>query len=284
MNSELFPPEFLQLLHGEGFMPMRTALKRHAGQQLSTGAGDSREFQDFRPYVPGDDMRYLDWNIFRRSGKFFLKRFRHYPQADHLITLDTSASMRFTPQRAASAWRVTAMLGARLLHGGDRIALRGGAGGAVQRVRPGNDAVWLWCEALSRLFDEAGSSRHPVYSGGGAGHHWIVSDFYDPRGLEHLERRLRHAGFTPVRIFDREEMSPSISGEMTLADSETAERIQVDAASELLARYREALAHFEAVLGACAHRTGSRLYRIETTSAWHTLYERFQYEFSQREE
>src|SRR3981081_404048 len=66
-----------------------------AGLHRSPEFGFSQEFAEYRAYTPGDDLRHVDWNVFARTEKMFLKRYKGETNSQLLILLDTSASMGF---------------------------------------------------------------------------------------------------------------------------------------------------------------------------------------------
>src|SRR3954454_24939276 len=66
-----------------------------AGLHRSPDFGFSREFAEYRAYTPGDDLRHVDWNVFARTEKAYLKRFRGETNAQIIFLLDASASMNF---------------------------------------------------------------------------------------------------------------------------------------------------------------------------------------------
>ena len=74
-------------------LPLKVGLRRTSGNVPGAGAGSSIDFQDHRPYVPGDDPRHIDWPAYARNGQFTMKLYREEvrPLAD--IVLDASASM-----------------------------------------------------------------------------------------------------------------------------------------------------------------------------------------------
>src|SRR5690625_6847234 len=76
------------------------------GNWAGAGIGSSIDFQDHRPYVPGDDPRYINWQAFARSGHYTMKLYREEvsPQID--LLLDTSASMFFEPEKQQRAWEL----------------------------------------------------------------------------------------------------------------------------------------------------------------------------------
>ncbi|MSV30298.1 MAG: DUF58 domain-containing protein, partial [Bryobacterales bacterium] len=69
-----------------------------AGLHRSPDFGFSQEFAEYRAYTPGDDLRHVDWNVFARTEKAFLKRYRAETNTQLLVLLDTSASMGFGSQ------------------------------------------------------------------------------------------------------------------------------------------------------------------------------------------
>ena len=73
------------------------------GEKLGRDAGASLEFMDYRAYVPGDDLRHIDWNAYGRTDRLIVKRFENEIQPHVDILLDTSRSMAITPQKQAAA-------------------------------------------------------------------------------------------------------------------------------------------------------------------------------------
>src|SRR5438445_12089783 len=86
-------------------LPFRTRTWRGmSGNWLGAGIGSSIDFQDHRPYMPGDDPRYIDWQAYARTGHYTMKLYREEvsPQVD--LALDISASMVFENEKAARAF------------------------------------------------------------------------------------------------------------------------------------------------------------------------------------
>ncbi|OQA79606.1 MAG: hypothetical protein BWY31_04228 [Lentisphaerae bacterium ADurb.Bin242] len=281
MNHRLFPAEFLRLLDGETLPAIRTVRSPRPGRHLSAATGDSQEFQDFRSYMQGDDLRYLDWNIFRRSRKLFLRRYRHFPDTGHILVLDTSASVRFSWKRASTAWRLAALLGAQLLAGGDRIQLQCPGIEPGKHSYHGRDSIWDLCETLSTVWDGKADNRPPHAPRQKKAKCWVVSDFYDSEGLPELEKRLKNAAFIPVRIYDAEEYDPAFYRQSCLVDSETGTRITVAESRLLSERYLARMQDFEALLRKVGERAGGRLFRMKTSLSVNDLFENYRREFAQ---
>ncbi len=78
--------------------------KGHAGNWLGAGAGSSIDFQDHRPYMPGDDPRYIDWRAYARTGSYTMKLYREEVSPLVDLLLDASRSMFFEEEKARRAW------------------------------------------------------------------------------------------------------------------------------------------------------------------------------------
>ena len=75
--------------------PIRRQTNRLRGEHLSSKGGSSIEFADYREYSPGDDIRYVDWNIFSRLNHPYLKLFAHEEEMHVVLMLDASTSMQY---------------------------------------------------------------------------------------------------------------------------------------------------------------------------------------------
>jgi uncharacterized protein (DUF58 family) len=110
------------------------------GGYRSAFRGGGVEFEESRPYAPGDDVRAIDWNAFARSGALHVKRYREERDQTLLLLLDVSASMGFGtvgPSKAALAARAAALLAAAARAAGDRVGLWTFDQGVVSEVPPG---------------------------------------------------------------------------------------------------------------------------------------------------
>ncbi len=118
-----------------------------AGDYASAFRGGGMEFHESRPYVPGDDVRSIDWNATARTGQPWVKRFREERSQTLLLALDTSASMRFGSRgrsKAAAAAHAGALMAAAAGRAGDRIGLVTCGEGLGEEVRPGRGEAHSW--------------------------------------------------------------------------------------------------------------------------------------------
>jgi uncharacterized protein (DUF58 family) len=104
----------------------REATGLFAGNYASAFRGSGLEFEESRPYVPGDDVRTIDWNATARHAETYVKRFREERDQTLLFALDCSASMRFGSgalSKAGTAAHALALLAAAASRAGDRVGL-----------------------------------------------------------------------------------------------------------------------------------------------------------------
>jgi uncharacterized protein (DUF58 family) len=249
---------------------LRLPLSRQVWRGLSgnwsgAGIGSSIDFQDHRPYLPGDDPRYMDWPAFARTGHYILKLYREEVSPLVDLVLDDSASMDVVPAKAERAlelfffaWESAARSGAMV-----RSWLVDSAGArplAAEAVRsqafgpPGTPGAE---PALDRVPLRAGSLRV------------LISDLLFPGDPEARLRTLcgargRLVVFAP---YAPEEAEPDWDGNIEFEDCESgAERLQ-HIAPDVLARYRLAYArHLDLWDGACRRR-GAALARVPSAGS-----------------
>jgi hypothetical protein len=120
----LLTPELLRRLEQFQLLAARRAKSSAKGERRSRARGQSVEFADHRSYVPGDDFRYLDWNLFGRLDKLFLKLYEEERELPVRIFLDASESMTFgDPRKFDFARQVAAAIGYVALCGFDRVSV-----------------------------------------------------------------------------------------------------------------------------------------------------------------
>jgi uncharacterized protein (DUF58 family) len=100
MLSDPFTADFLNQLETLRLRTRKEFLGSHPGSYSSPRRGTSLEFSDYRRYAPGDDLRYLDWGIYARTDRLYIKVFREEVDLFAYVFIDASASMTF-PSREA---------------------------------------------------------------------------------------------------------------------------------------------------------------------------------------
>src|SRR5213593_2171865 len=120
----LLTPELLRQLEQFQLLAARKAKSSAKGERRSRARGQSLEFADYRNYVPGDDFRYLDWNLYGRLEKLFLKLYEEERELPVRIFLDASESMTFgVPRKFDFARQIAAAAGYVALCGFDRVTV-----------------------------------------------------------------------------------------------------------------------------------------------------------------
>lgn len=233
----------------------RAAASLFAGGYASAFRGGGIEFEESRPYVPGDEVRHLDWNATARTGQPFVKRFREERDQTLIVLLDVSASMGFGSagrSKAAVAAHTAALLAAAAGHAGDRVALVAFADGVEREIPPARGDAHIWT-IVRALVECAGAPRGGTNLLAGlarvsalARHRAIVvllSDFRDPalfgggNSRERPHARLvatanRHDLVAGVMDDPREEELPA-AGPFRVADPEAPRRrLVLDASSQ----------------------------------------------------
>src|SRR3954454_22109671 len=124
MAASLITPELLRRLEQFQMLAQRRAKSSARGERRSRARGQSVEFADHRNYVSGDDFRYLDWNLYGRLDRLFLKLYEEERGLPVTIYLDASESMTFgTPRKFDFARQVAAAIGYVALCGFDRVSV-----------------------------------------------------------------------------------------------------------------------------------------------------------------
>jgi uncharacterized protein (DUF58 family) len=124
--SERTPAELARAARVLALRGRRAAASLYAGGYASAFRGAGIEFDELRPYEPGDDVRAIDWNATARRGETYVRRFREERDQTLVILLDVSASMGFGSvgrSKAQAAAHAAALLAAAASHAGDRVTL-----------------------------------------------------------------------------------------------------------------------------------------------------------------
>ena len=143
---ELPRPAVLSRLAGFPLLARRPMLGNVSGRHPSPHRGSSVEFAEYRKYVPGDDLRRLDWRAYGRSDRFFVKEFEADTNLRCCLVLDTSGSMDFGSAGVTKidyARRIAGTLGYLAVQQGDAVGLACVAEGIVRNVPPRRNPAHL---------------------------------------------------------------------------------------------------------------------------------------------
>jgi uncharacterized protein (DUF58 family) len=259
---ELLDPEFLKKIEALQLTARKVLAGRMRGERRSKRHGTSIEFADYRDYVRGDDIRHIDWNIYSRLEKLFLKLFVEEQELTLYLLIDTSKSMALgDPQKLLYAKRVAAALGYIGLLNNDKVGISAFHDNRLLTFTPtrGKARTWAMLQFLAELqgdgkTDLASACKAFALQQRLRGVVVLLSDLLDPRGFEDGLKWFLHRNHEVyvLHLLAEDELHPKINGHLELVDSETGDRTEVTISRPLLRRYREMVDAFcTAVRGWC---------------------------------
>src|SRR6185295_11134589 len=216
MRSAFFSSEFLAQLERLSLLSRRIFRGRVKGERRSLRRGHSVEFCDYRAYGVGDDLRYVDWNIYGRLDRLHVKLFVDEEDLCLHLIVDASASMNFgTPSKLECAVRIAAALGFVGLVNMERV----GVGVLRERIAEGfpptrgRNQVTGLVDFLAAVRPAGGTSLNEARSRQ-TGLAVVISDLLDPAGYESGVRALLERRFDVhlVHVLAPEEMNPELAG------------------------------------------------------------------------
>src|SRR6516164_1558666 len=261
----LLDPEFLARLEQLELVSRKIFMGRMKGERRSKKKGQSVEFADYRNYVVGDDLRFLDWNLYARLDRLFLRLFMEEEDLHFYILLDNSLSMDFgTPTKLHYTRQIAAALGFIGLVNLDRVVIEAFNDRLTQTMPAlrGRRSLWRLLDFLGKI-EPAGPSnlaqalRTFSLKSSGKGIVVVLSDFMDKGGYEDALRYLlaRQMDVYVIQILSQEEIEPEIVGDLRLVDVEDDDVAEITVNGPLLKRYKQNLAAYRAALHEfCARR------------------------------
>jgi uncharacterized protein (DUF58 family) len=267
----LLTPELLRRLEQFQLLAARRSKSSARGERRSKARGQSVEFADFRSYVAGDDFRHLDWNLYGRLDKLFLKLYEEERELPVRIFLDASESMTFgAPPKFDFARQVAAAVGYVALCGFDRVTMHIfpepdpaapnvdaaalsaelAARGGLRSVR-GRKSSLQFFQNLSQITARGAADlneglRRGALSSRQTGVAVVLSDFLDPAGYESGLTALIGRGFqvNAIQILAPEELNPGTYGDLRLVDCETGGMQEVTFGKYRLKAYQQTVQNF----------------------------------------
>ena len=230
------------------------------GSRRSRQTGSSAEFSDYREYIPGDDIRRLDWNAYARFDRLFLKLFMEEQESMVTVLLDASASMEAKRKTARSAAEAIGYLA---LTGGDRLNIQVLKNGCALRspqlsgraAFPRLTGFLDSCvpDGTEGTLTEAVKHTESLKKG----LCFLITDGYTEDALKEALDYLRYLRqeTAVIQTLAAEELRPEMEGALRLTDSESGEKIDLLADRGALDAYRDALNDFlKSVRDNCASR------------------------------
>jgi uncharacterized protein (DUF58 family) len=272
MPDALLTPDLLRRLEQLQLLAARRSRSSARGERRSRARGTSVEFADHRNYVAGDDFRYLDWNLYGRLERLFLKLYEEERELPVRILLDASESMAFgEPRKFDFARRVAAAVGYIALCGFDRVSVipfpnaeRGARSAEPSAIVKPQSAIHTALRSVRgkksapEFFRNLGaltaggqaslnqSLRRGAIEARRAGVAVVLSDLLDPEGYEAGLNTLVGRGFqvNVVHVLAPEELAPTTFGDLRLVDAESGDFREVTFGRYRLTAYQRTVQNF----------------------------------------
>lgn len=246
--------DFLRKLENLHLVAKRLSWPSAKGEHPASRKGFSLEFSDYRRYHAGDDLRYVDWNVYRRLGKPFVKVFTAEEDLNIYLLLDASASMAEGKNpKTQYAKSVAAALGYIGLKNLDRVGCMGFSAEMMPRLPLGRGrkqilALFSFLERLSCRgeTDLRGAAKSFSLSFPRQGLVILLSDLFDPTGYrDGLEELIRKKyDLLVIHIVDEAEIRLTPQGDADMVDVESLREKPVFLDSHLTRRFNEEMARY----------------------------------------
>jgi uncharacterized protein (DUF58 family) len=252
-DEPVLSPQMMAKLERMELVSRKIFRGRMKGERRSKRKGQSVEFADFRNYVPGDDLRFIDWNLFARLDRLYLKLFLEEEDLHFFALVDDSLSMEFgSPSKLFVAKQIAASLAYIGLCRGDRVSVSTfsrSASPVVVRGRSSAPRLLGSLEAAQAVENAPpmeGAMRHFCLKNSGKGIVVVLTDLLNKSGYETALKMLvaREMDVYLIHILSPEELSPSLTGDLVLLDCEDRDRRDVSISATLLRRYEQTLSAF----------------------------------------
>ncbi len=255
-TDPLLDKEFMARLERLSLISRATITGKIRGERRSRRRGFSTEFADHRDYVPGDDIRYIDWNIYGRLDRLFIKLFEEEEDLTVCLLVDCSRSMAHgEPEKFRYARQVAAALAYIALGTEDRVGvypfdltLRA----PFRPVRGRRNALRLisWLGALEAQSETGLLESMTAFASASPkrGMVILISDLLDPSGYTDALRAIagRRTDVHLIHLLSPDEIEPTIAGDLRLVDCEDGASIEVSVGGAILESYRRTVEEFRA--------------------------------------
>lgn len=252
------------------------------GERRSSRRGSSVEFADYRDYTPGDDLRRLDWNIYARLERPFIKLLEEEEDLAVHLLLDGSKSMDWPPEADSPthkfryAQRLAAGLGVIALAAGDALTvglLQNGQVAATFGPARGQTALPRLFDFLETLQPQGETRLEAALQAyfltpRRPGLVVLISDLFDPNHQAALRALRRHPQSVLLHLLSPDELEPPLSGDLQLLDIETGNSQDVSLDGGLRALYRQRIQDWRAAIQTACRQQGTRCLALLTERPW----------------
>lgn len=276
--NALFDADFLARMQRFSLRLEQAQKGGRLAEQKTRARGQGLEFADFKPYAAGDDLRAIDWHIYRRMGRLFVRVFEEQQDLPVYFLVDQSDSLFLEqPPRINSALRCVLALSAITLSQHDSVGLFSFAETLQTQLRSVSGKTNLirlakmLCQCQPQGQTALASSLRqladlPLRSGLVV----LVSDFFEPEGIAPVFEalaRLRHKLLLVQLVRQRDadpSLDPHISGELCIEDCESGQQTQLTISNQILAKYQQLYRDFDRQIDTSARELGALRIKIDT--------------------
>lgn len=274
---ELFDTEFMEAAQRLRLVARRVDPRGRFAEQRSKSKGSGLEFQDYRPYTHGDDMRAIDWTIYRRLGRVFVRLFEEHEDLPLYLLPDVSRSLWIeSPPRVIAGLQASLALAAVSLGAHDSVGVFPFSDdlSVLQRPTSGKGRLQSLAARMQGL-QPGGTTdlRTSLKRLGGLrlrqGLVVIVSDFFDEGGVEAIVdavRGVRHKLLFVQLVRSSDRDPKALVGDLRLVDCETSDAQDVSISPAVMQRYQAAYDRFSEGLAALARSRQAGLLALDVES------------------
>ena len=280
-SSPLLDPQFMARLDQLDILSRKLLAGKMKGERRSKRRGQSVEFADYRNYTIGDDLRFIDWNIYARLDKLFLKLFMEEEDISLYILVDVSASCDYgDPNKAIYIKKVAAALGYIGLVNYNRVTIAAMADGIVAETGAmrGRRRVAQMIDFVTKLEPTgashfAQSCKRFALANRHKGVCVVLSDFFVKEGFESGLRYVAGGKYDLfcVQVLSPQEIDPDLAGDLKLRDIEDNDMAEVSITQPLMKQYKSNLNAYCLGLKDYITRRGGTYLFTSTTVPFDTL-------------
>ena len=251
------------------------------GEHNSLRTGGSQEFLDYRTYQPGDDLRYVDWNVYGRLGRLFIKLFKAEKEQSIYILLDMSLSMESgNPLKSMYAKKIAAALSYISLANLDRVMVSSFNDRMIFAKTPerGRQVYFLILEFLRNLKTAGSTNLNAALvefasSVPPNGIVIVLSDFLDESGFEKGVKALHYQNLdiNLIQILDHQEIDPILHGFLQLKDIELGTKREMTLDLPMRGLYRKRVENYIARIREFCHAIGADFFLVDTQTPFETF-------------
>lgn len=249
ISDDLFDDDFQRKLDYLALVSRKVFTGRMRAERKTKKSGSGIEFADHRDYQPGDDFRYLDWNVYQRFGRLLVRLFEEEEDLSIYFIVDSSMSMAFGDgAKLKQAKRIAAALAYVGLANLDRVCIVSTTDKVLDRMQEtrGKARIFKVFRFLRELAPEGQTNIRQALKTFVAQHKRrglvvLISDLYDPAGFEEGINVLRYNKYDPyvIHVTDNREKKPDLFGDVLLYDCETGDEREVTVTRGILDRFAE---------------------------------------------